>query len=542
MPWYDGCLSSVENQRSNIVVGEMGHNAVTNKMPGRLQLRHLFVRMAITGLLAGFMSSLSARDYVDGILDLPAEQAQQRLASLEKHSQREGFPLKDLAEMGHLQRQVGNLDVAEGIYRRMAREAHDAEHEEAAAYAMRYLGLAAWEQGRLRLAEEALSGSLKGFYDSKQLHIVARTYGDMADIYRRLGDKDRAERFLKRAQKLMNGRADRTSLQRLQLYQAMRLIDHGEHKIAASQLKRLYSRYRDQERPIHALQAGVTLAGLHLKADDLKAASALLDELEPQAKTIGHGLSTARILRLRAMLAIKQQQADEAMKLLRRAIGQSRYLGEDMGIAFGYDQLGDLYWQSGDKDQALTVLKRAGQLYEDLGRTADAAEILYRLAHYRYKHGELAGAETVVLRAIALYNEINDSYGQARCLLLDADIQRRSGHPEKAVQILERALQFYYELGDVDGQHRALVEQAKAHLVVQNPIAAETVLDQSLQLEPAISDADRAESLEAIAELFVKRDRSDKARKALKEAVGLYEKVGDKSAKERTVARLQALK
>jgi predicted ATPase len=145
-------------------------------------------------------------------------------------------------------------------------------------------------------------------------------------------------------------------------------------------------------------------------------------------------------LQWRASALIAAGRLDEARAALARGRSCAESLGDDEGVAFSDQLLGDLHHRAGDLDAAGALLVRARDRFRTFRAPLDAGYTLVDLARVRLSQGRAADALQVALEALADFRRREDPRGLAAAFVCLGRAYEVLGEPGRARPPLEEAL------------------------------------------------------------------------------------------------------
>jgi predicted ATPase len=157
------------------------------------------------------------------------------------------------------------------------------------------------------------------------------------------------------------------------------------------------------------------------------------------AEQAGDGELLAFALCWRGYELLRTHRHSEARTDLVRASAVARSTGDDEGIAFSDQMLGDLAMVEGDLDEAAALLVRARDRYRRSRVTVDAGYTLIDLARVRLAQSRFVDALSVAGEALADFRRREDPRGVASALMCLGQAFAGLGQPDRAHPALDEA-------------------------------------------------------------------------------------------------------
>lgn len=164
-------------------------------------------------------------------------------------------------------------------------------------------------------------------------------------------------------------------------------------------------------------------------------------------------------------------------------------VGDEIGEARIWNNLGSLAWRVGDLEQALEHLRRALARYRSIG-DAGEANAVNNLGGVSFRLGRYRDAVEYFGQAFALYSAAGNRSGQCDALIGLAAAYGRTGHDEQALEYLQQGL-------ILAGRHDLVISEAGLH--------------------------------ETLGALYARTGRHDDATRHLHQSLELSRKVGNKT-------------
>jgi tetratricopeptide (TPR) repeat protein/transcriptional regulator with XRE-family HTH domain len=282
-----------------------------------------------------------------------------------------------------------------------------------------------------------------------------------------------------------------------------------------------------QHARVIALTAG--LAGL-LRSDGPRAEAVTRHEAAIQAaRSLGDRLGQANAFHDLGIARRLSSDYPAAAQALEQALDIYRDLGDTLGQANALHDLGVMRWLTGDYPAAAQAHGQALDIYRDLGNTLGQANALNDLGTVRRLTGDFPAAVQALEQALDIYRDLGNTLGRATALNRLGDVHRMTGDYPAAAQALEQALDIWRGLGDRLGQANALFYLAAVRRMTGDHPGAAQALEQALDVYRDLGD--RLGQANALLYLGIVRQRTGDYRvaaQALEQALDIYRDLGDR--------------
>lgn len=222
-----------------------------------------------------------------------------------------------------------------------------------------------------------------------------------------------------------------------------------------------------------------------------------------------------------------------------RALEYYRELGDGLGQTHLLAELGRLKALTGDYAGAMDAHTYVLQTYRALGNRIGQADALAGLGRVRHATGDSPGALAALTEALEIFRDMHFPYGQAHALIELGRIRRLTGDLQGAVDTLGQALQMCRDLGSRSGESGALAEYAAAIAAQKDQVRALALFQDALEMSRELEDPDgEAHSREGVGECLIDTGRLGEGVEHLRQALGLFRRLGMRPDAERVEARL----
>jgi tetratricopeptide (TPR) repeat protein len=515
---------------------------IIDELVGLLESSNQLDRLAEAYQRQGDLSTLLRRyDHAEAVL--------QKALELDR---RLGDPLAErnlLRSMGLLRWHQGRdqeaLDAIEAALA-IDREQGDREGEvgEWANLGIVLRGMGEPERGRIAL-EAALdsSGDLASggseAYASDMFYKRAYILHSLANVYRELGDDDRALEYLAQAREL-------TAEKRLPIQLSYHLTSTAHIYLRRGMVEESLGLYREaveltrKAKFVPGLAQALRFLGevLHGLGQDeealapLKEAAALFAQLRDPATEASLWTSVGRVQegcgnlqdalaawgKSRALYDQTPDRQGELQALEGLARVARRFLPEP-SFALGYyaealtlaerleeeakmgqlhNAMGIIEWERGRYDQAREHYQEGLRIFRDLGNTTDAALMLASLGVTLDAMGRRVEARRCLEESCELHRASGNRVAEAKALGALTDVLRRLGEADRAIDCGEESLRLRREQGDRLGEGWMLQRLALAHVADGSVERARECVTEAVRVAEELGDKELAAACQEV--------------------------------------------
>ena len=216
---------------------------------------------------------------------------------------------------------------------------------------------------------------------------------------------------------------------------------------------------------------------------------------EPRAKVIW-----ARALFAAGVLAYRQSDYTQAEDCFESSLQLRREIGDQVGIAFCLNNLGNVALDRGDYAHATALYMQALELRRASKDDWGIASSLNNLGNAAADQGEYARATQLYEQSLALYRQLDDRWSIASTLNNLGEVTQRLGEWRRAERLLRENLALRRELGDERGIALALGNLASLAIAQADWQPAGDLLKESLsRFKRVVDKADVASRFESLA-------------------------------------------
>lgn len=290
---------------------------------------------------------------------------------------------------------------------------------------------------------------------------------------------------------------------------------------------------RDAGNQLAEARALTDLGDMQFLTDDYPAAEATLNRALEVYRGLGDRPGEARALTALSAVQHATGDAPAATASCTRTLGLYQSLADPLGQANALTNLGVIQHATGDASGATASLTRALQLYAEAGSQLGQASALVELGTVRSATGDRDAAASALQQALELYRRLGDRLGEAHSLTRLGTIQYHTGDYHGAEASHTRSLKLYRDLGDRSGEAEALNNIADMIRGTAKPAGARPYYQQALTIATSIAaQQEEARALEGLGRCHDLEGNHREARKILRQALAVYQRIGSPRARE----------
>jgi len=217
----------------------------------------------------------------------------------------------------------------------------------------------------------------------------------------------------------------------------------------------------------------------------------------------------------------------EALDLHAAAARAARQLGDGLGEAGAWSEIGAARDLAGDYPAGIRAREKALKLYRDLRNRQGEANVLVEVGASRQLTGDYPGAAQALERALDVSASLGDLLGQANALRNLGFLLQAAGDYSRAFRALDQALDLCRSLGDRQGEAQTLDRIGFVRQLTGDFPGAVEVLERALAIYTGLSHP--LGQANALIELGTMRRITGDFRgaaQALLRALGLYRGLG----------------
>ena len=313
-------------------------------------------------------------------------------------------------------------------------------------------------------------------------------------------------------------------------------------------------------------------------AGDLPGAGDALTHAVEICHTIDHRQGEALALTSLGRVRMLTGDLPGAERAATRALEIYRATGHRQGEALAVTELGHVRVLTGDLPGAERAASRALEIYRATGHRQGEANTLIGVGRVRRLAGDLPGAERAATRALEIYRAIDRPQGEAWALGELGSVRLSAGDLPGAEDALTQTLEIYRATGHRAGEASTQTDLGRARLLTGDLSGAEDALTQALEIYRTLGHRtgeawalnhyaavvamddlpraltlyrqalamnrelnkpdDEAVSLEGIGECHLSTGKTDTGISRLRQALGIYQRLGMAPDTARVQARL----
>ena len=313
----------------------------------------------------------------------------------------------------------------------------------------------------------------------------------------------------------------------------------GDYPGAGHALTRAVEIYHGIDHHLGEATALTALGRVRGQTGDYAAAVDALTQALRIYHGIDHRLGEATALtalgRVRYMTGDYPGACDE----LGRAAEICRATGHRISEATALTDLGNAREMTGDYAGAGEAALRALEVHRALGHRLGEAGALATLGGVRQRTGDYPGADDAVTRGLEIYRALGHRLGEAYALTILGRVRFQAGDYPGACNTLNLAMEIYRETGERGNEAWALNHYAAAIAATGDRTRALALYQQALAMNQELNKPDdEAISLEGIADHHLIAGKTIQGATHLRQALGIYQRLGINAEIERVQARL----
>ena len=228
-----------------------------------------------------------------------------------------------------------------------------------------------------------------------------------------------------------------------------------------------------------------------------------------------------------------------ALELHRDAATMAEARGQADTQAAALTELARVQYLSGRYAEAGEAQNQALEIFARIGDRLGEASAMTDLGRVRRASGDLAAAGDALARALEIFREIGNRLGRATALTELARVRRLTGDYRGAENAHTQALDIYREIGSRNGEAWALNHYAATVAAAGDIERALALYRDALRMNRDLDKPDdEALSLEGAAECLLETGHTDAGISHLRQALGIFQRLGMHLATKRVRARL----
>ncbi|KZV61582.1 TPR-like protein [Peniophora sp. CONT] len=285
---------------------------------------------------------------------------------------------------------------------------------------------------------------------------------------------------------------------------------------------------------------GNTLGQQQQYDEALSAISKALELHRIAGDTAGEAINIWRLGKLSRLTS----KDEEAEKLLHSALDLFTKLDMPLGKAHALWELGELYSETLNRnDETERVLRSALDIYEHIGDKQGKTIVHVSLGRLDLKRGRLDEAKTALTIALDLHDEIDYPLGKANAMKELGRVYTQLHCEEEAEAMLQSALDTYCALNHILGQANSLNNLGRLYRVQNMHEKAVHALQTAVKLYGNIGDHDgKALSLLDLGGMYRDLAQLDDAERSLESALALFRDTRDRRWESSTLIDLGYLR
>jgi tetratricopeptide (TPR) repeat protein len=385
-----------------------------------------------------------------------------------------------LRELGSIQRNLGNWDLAEKYFKDALAIAEAEDNKSDIATSLGMLGDIERNRGNWDEAEELYRQHLEMMTELGDRSGMASSWGVLGNIEGNRGNWDEAEKLYRQSLALRTELGDREGM-------AISWASLGDIERNRGNWDEAEELYRQHLEMMTELGDRSGMASSWRVLGDIERNRGNWDEAE---KLYRQSLEVETELGDRSGMAsswaslgdIEQNRGnwDEAEELYRQSLEVETELGDRSGMASSWASLGDIEQNRGNWDEAEELFRQSLALRTELGDRPGMASSWASLGNIERNRGNWDEAEELYRQHLEVMTELGARSGMASCWGVLGDIERNRGNWDEAEKLYRQCLEVETELGDRQGMATSLGCLGENELARGNLDTAEQLLTEAL--------------------------------------------------------------
>jgi signal transduction histidine kinase len=219
---------------------------------------------------------------------------------------------------------------------------------------------------------------------------------------------------------------------------------------------------------------------------------------------------------------------NDAAKSLNQSVSIRKTIGDNRGLASGYNELGTLFSQQGDLAEALKYYLLSLKIRQELGNQSEIAKSLVNIGITYRKLNSHTNALKYFENALELSNEITDPIGVSFIHIHKGNTLRDLNKPKEALTSYTKALEIRKKLDNKALLPPVLRSIALAYSELKSYPEAKNYLQQALELNKQLNDEKGlADIINELGNLAFTQKKYDEALNRFNEAALLFAKTNE---------------
>lgn len=369
----------------------------------------------------------------------------------------------------------------------------------------------------------------------------ARTLRRLATVHQTLDEAKEALGRLEEALPLFSSLGDRAGVADTLNDLGIAQIGLNRRQDATASFERSLEIRRTYGDPYEEALTRLNLCLVRLYAAEWQEAVTCYQEILPLLKEVREPPAIADALNGLGGAYFQLGEPRKAREHYDRALEARRALGDDRGAAEILNNIGALLLEQDSLGEALTFYGEALEGFRRVGSPGWEARILNGLGYAYLILGEPDRALDFLRQSLPIRVRLGDRRGQGYTLRNLGLALEQLGQVEEALKRYEEALEIAREsrAEDPDGEARSLNLLAQGHLTAGDPARALELFGQAAAVQHSLGGL--AFTLQRTGEVEARLGQKEKALGTLREALGLYGQLDDRSGRAATLASLAAV-
>lgn len=362
------------------------------------------------------------------------------------------------------------------------------------------------KDGNLKLALQTIDKRIK------DADIKASAVNNIAEIYIKLGEREKAAKLLEKAEENTN-----------------KIQDIDNQVFILSSISQSYAKLNQTDKAIKLLEEGlkntknlqistnkvlalnsITQAAAKLgKVNQTDNFTKLLEKIITEVNQIQDLSNKTSVLTSIANIYAKLNQVDKSMLLLKQIIKTTNQIQNSANQAKILNSIARVYLNLNQTDKAITLLEQAIKTTNQIQYSINQVSILNSIAETSVKLNQVDESILILEKILNTANQIQDSSEKARVLNSITEISTKLNSADKTIPLLEKILETT-KLQEDSNKAQTLATIAKAYLQLEQTDKAIILLEQAFTASNQIQDANKVWILSSIIEVYGEFNQVDK--------------------------------
>lgn len=267
-----------------------------------------------------------------------------------------------------------------------------------------------------------------------------RLLNEIALLYKKLGDLDKAQDYLKKSLTAVRNSKEKshegTVLNNLAQIYSVR----GEEDQALDLFEKSLCIYRDIGNKQGESAALNNISQVYQKKGDIEATIKYLEESLLLVQELGSKADESSVLDNISSAYQRKGEYEFALQYVERALQIDIEIGNKSGKAIAFNNISQILKALGKHDKALQYLEWSLELQQEMGNRSEEGVVLNNMASIAFGKGDYEVSLSLYEKSLLIAEEIGDKSAESVILVNIAQIYSVRGDYSTALQYLERPI------------------------------------------------------------------------------------------------------